>query len=67
MATGLIVGESLFGVVYAGIVAGTGSDSPLAIMGDGFESWAEILGVAVFVAILAGLYKWTRKLSSAAS
>ena len=67
MATGLIVGESLFGVVYAGIVAGTGSDSPLALMGDGFESWAEILGVVVFVAILAGLYKWTRKLSSAES
>jgi putative OPT family oligopeptide transporter len=66
MATGLIVGESLFGVVFAGIVAGSGSDSPLALVGEGFGSWAEILGVVLFVAVLAGLYKWTRKLSSAA-
>ena len=29
MATGLIVGESLFGVAFAGIVAGSGSDAPL--------------------------------------
>ncbi len=28
-ATGMIVGESLFGVVFAGIVAGSGTDSPL--------------------------------------
>jgi putative OPT family oligopeptide transporter len=65
MATGLIVGESLFGVVFAGIVAGSGSDSPLAIVGEGFENWAEILGVVLFVAVLAGLYKWTRRLSGA--
>jgi putative OPT family oligopeptide transporter len=64
MATGLIVGESLFGVVFAGIVAGSGSDAPLAIVGEGFENWAEILGVVAFVAVLAGLYQWTRKLSS---
>jgi putative OPT family oligopeptide transporter len=65
MATGLIVGESLFGVVFGGIVAGSGSDSPLAIVGDGFENWAEILGVVLFVAVLAGLYQWTRRLSGA--
>ncbi|MCW2559768.1 MAG: hypothetical protein JWP55_3732, partial [Mycobacterium sp.] len=67
MATGLIVGESLFGVVFAGIVASSGSDSPLAIVGDGFENWAEILGVVGFVALLAVLYRWTRRLSSADS
>jgi putative OPT family oligopeptide transporter len=61
MATGLIVGESLFGVVYAGIVAGSGSDSPLALVGDGWESWGEILGVVLFVAVVAGLYEWTRR------
>ena len=65
MATGLIVGESLFGVVFAGIVAGSGSDAPLAIVGEGFESWAEILGVVLFVAVVAGLYKWTRRLAGA--
>jgi putative OPT family oligopeptide transporter len=67
MATGLIVGESLFGVVFAGIVAGSGSDSPLAIVGEGFGSWAEILGVVGFVALLAVLYRWTRRLSVAES
>ncbi|MDP9168650.1 MAG: oligopeptide transporter, OPT family, partial [Actinomycetota bacterium] len=61
MATGLIVGESLFGVIFAGIVAASGSDSPLAIVGEGFESWAEILGVVAFVAVVAGLYRWTRR------
>jgi predicted metal-binding membrane protein len=61
MATGLIVGESLFGVVFAGIVAASGSDSPLAVVGKSFASWAEILGVVLFVAVVAGLYKWTRR------
>jgi putative OPT family oligopeptide transporter len=61
MATGLIVGESLFGVVFAGIVAASGTDSPLAIVGAGFANWGEILGVVLFVAVLAGLYKWTRR------
>ena len=67
MATGLIVGESLFGVVFAGIVAGSGTDSPLAIAGESFETWAEILGVVVFVALVAALYRWARRLSSADS
>lgn len=61
MATGLIVGESLFGVVFAGIVAASGTDSPLAVVGEGFASWAEIFGVVLFVAVVAGLYKWTRR------
>jgi putative OPT family oligopeptide transporter len=61
MATGLIVGESLFGVVFAGIVAASGTDSPLAVVGESFASWAEILGVVLFVAAVAGLYKWTRR------
>ena len=41
MATGLIVGESMFGVVFAGIVAASGSDAPLAIVGDSFENWVD--------------------------
>jgi putative OPT family oligopeptide transporter len=61
MATGLIVGESLFGVVFAGIVAGTGSDAPLAIVGKGFASWAVPIGLVMFVAVLVGLYRVTRR------
>lgn len=67
MATGLIVGESLFGVVFAGIVAASGSDAPLALVGEGFETWAEILGVVAFVAVVAGLYRWSRRLAGGGS
>jgi putative OPT family oligopeptide transporter len=63
MATGLIVGESLFGVVFAGIVAASGTDTPLAIVGKGFANWGEILGVVLFVGVIAALYKWTRRLA----
>ncbi|MBD0860647.1 oligopeptide transporter, OPT family [Gordonia sp. zg691] len=65
LATGLIVGEALFGVVFAGIVALTGDDSVLAIVGDGFEVWAKILGVIVFAATVAFLYSRISKLAAA--
>lgn len=57
LATGLIVGESLFGVAFAGIVAGSGSDAPLAIIAE----WggAVPLGLAAFVALIAALYLHT--------
>ncbi|ASR05335.1 OPT family oligopeptide transporter [Gordonia rubripertincta] len=65
LATGLIVGEALFGVVFAGIVAATGDDSVLAIVGDGFETWAQILGVIVFAGLVALLYDRIAKLAAA--
>ena len=64
MATGLIVGESLFGVVFAGIVAASGSDAPLAIVGDSFENWAIAIGVVLFVVTALALYQWTRRAAS---
>ena len=66
-ATGLIVGESLFGVVFAGIVAwaNRGSpvppiDAPLAVAGAGFAPIAEIAGPILFFAGVAWLYRRTR-------
>ena len=58
MATGLIVGESLFGVAFAGIVAATRSDSPLEVVKD----WpmAVPLGLILFAASIAYLYFKTR-------
>lgn len=56
-ATGLIVGESIFGVIYAGIVAGSGSDAPLAVVGADFEGPAMWIGVAVFIAMILWLYR----------
>ncbi|MBU9763558.1 oligopeptide transporter, OPT family [Mycobacterium sp. TNTM28] len=62
LATGMIVGESLYGVVFAGFVAGTGSDDPFAIFNnDG--TLAEVLGIVGFAAVLAWLYKRTQQIS----
>ena len=58
LATGLIVGESLFGVVFAGLVGATGSDAPLAIVGEDF-ALAIPVALAVFVGIIAWMYKRT--------
>jgi putative OPT family oligopeptide transporter len=59
LATGLIVGESLFGVIFAGIVAATGKDTPLALITP--YPWIELVSVIVFAAAALGLYAWTRR------
>ncbi|HEV7233057.1 MAG TPA: oligopeptide transporter, OPT family, partial [Sphingorhabdus sp.] len=60
-ATGLIVGESLFGVAYAGIVAGSGGDAPLAIVGEDFATIAEFGGALLFIGLLWWIYSRTRR------
>jgi putative OPT family oligopeptide transporter len=67
MATGLIVGESLYGVLFAGIVAATGEDDPLAIFPDNTGNLAEIIGVTLFAAVVWGLYKRARSVSKAST
>jgi putative OPT family oligopeptide transporter len=62
-ATGLIVGESLFGVLYAGIVAGSGSDAPLAVVGGSFEPIAMWGGALVFIVMLWWIYQRTRRVA----
>ncbi|MDE2302513.1 MAG: oligopeptide transporter, OPT family [Sphingomonadales bacterium] len=54
-ATGLIAGESLFGVFFAGIAAATGSPTPLAVVAA--QSWVAPAGLVVFAAMIAGLYR----------
>ena len=61
VATGLIVGESLWGVVYAGIVGFSGSDAPLALVPDSFAGAAQWLGVIIFTAIIVLLYRRARR------
>ncbi|WP_312714236.1 OPT family oligopeptide transporter [Corynebacterium flavescens] len=63
LATGLIVGESLFGVVNAGIIAAAGGASPLEIFPGGKLS--DIVGIILFVAGIALVYFWTRRRASA--
>jgi putative OPT family oligopeptide transporter len=61
LATGFIVGESIFGVLFAGVVAGSGSDAPLALVGESFEPTAIIVGLSLFVALIAYSYRRTRR------
>ena len=58
-ATGLIVGDSLFNVAFAGIVAGTDNPEALALVEVG--AWQMPLGVVVFAAAIMMLYGWTRR------
>jgi putative OPT family oligopeptide transporter len=55
MATGLIVGESLFGVAFAGIVAASGNDAPLALVAD--YGWGVPVTVLAFAATVTLLYR----------
>jgi putative OPT family oligopeptide transporter len=59
LATGLIVGESLFGVAMAGLVVSTGSDAPLAATAESFRPTALILAPLLFAALTAWLYRRT--------
>lgn len=64
MATGLIVGESLFGVLNAGIIAASGKSEPLGLLPEGFEPTATWLGPVVFAVVIAGCYQWVKKVSN---
>lgn len=63
-ATGMIVGESLWNVVFAGIVYESGTETPLALV-DGFEGPALVLGTLLFALVAGGLYRRTRRLHAA--
>ena len=65
-ATGMIVGESLFGVLYAGIVVVSGKGAPFALVGDNFATPALIGGALVFAVLIALLYRRTMTAVSAA-
>jgi putative OPT family oligopeptide transporter len=59
LATGLIVGESIMGVLYAGTVAVTRSDAPFALVAE--NPWAVPIGIVAFVVVVIGFYAWTRR------
>ena len=64
VASGLIVGESLWGVINAGLIVALASDAPIGIVGDDFvlAPWLGLLG---FVGALAWLYGWMLRKSRA--
>ena len=61
MASGLIVGESIIGVVIAAIVVFSGRESPLALVGKGFGPASVWIGGIAFVLVGAVLYRWVAR------
>ncbi|WP_019831745.1 OPT family oligopeptide transporter [Sphingomonas sp. PR090111-T3T-6A] len=64
MASGLIVGESLFGVAHAIPISITRLPKPLAVVGDGFETTAMVGGTLLFVAMLVLCYRKATRLGA---
>jgi putative OPT family oligopeptide transporter len=62
LASGLIVGESLLGVVFAAIVVFSGRAAPIALVGKDFAAASMWLGGAAFAAIVFVLYRWVEGL-----
>ena len=58
LASGLIVGESIIGVVISAIVVFSGVGAPLALVGPGFETAGRMMGGLAFAVITAVLYRW---------
>ena len=57
VASGLIVGESLWGVLNAGLIVGLSKDAPIGFVPEGFVL-APWLGVIGFLGLTAWLYGW---------
>jgi len=63
LASGMIVGEGLFGVAIAAVTVFSGKDAPLAVVGDSFAGTALWLGAIGFVVATALLYRWLGRVS----
>jgi putative OPT family oligopeptide transporter len=64
LASGMIVGEGLVGVLIAAIVAFSGKDFPLALVGDNFANNAALwVGGIAFVVVMIALYRWIEGLN----
>jgi hypothetical protein len=63
LASGLIVGESLLGVVFATIIAFSGNPAPIALVGKGFDTAGIWLGAIAFAALSYLLYRWVGRLA----
>jgi putative OPT family oligopeptide transporter len=57
VASGLIVGESLFGVLNAGLIVASSSEAPLGLVPASFRP-APLLGLVAFAALAVWLYGW---------
>jgi putative OPT family oligopeptide transporter len=66
LASGLIVGESLFGVILSAIIYFSHNGAPLALVPASFLVPSEIIGGIAFVALIALMYRWIARLAQKA-
>ncbi|MBS0556321.1 MAG: oligopeptide transporter, OPT family [Proteobacteria bacterium] len=66
LASGLIVGESLLGVIIAAVVAFSGNAAPLAVVGEAFATPSIWIGGIAFIAVTVVLYRWIARMGRAA-
>jgi putative OPT family oligopeptide transporter len=64
LASGLIVGESLFLVMTAGVIVSTNNEAPFAMLPEGSTWPAMLSGIAVFAVLTLALYSWVRNRSA---
>jgi len=67
LASGLIVGESVIGVVISAIVVFSAVSAPLALVGPGFETAGRIIGGVAFAATAIILYRWILRMATTRS
>lgn len=67
LASGLIVGESIIGVILSAIVVFSGKAAPLALVGPGFETAGIFIGGIAFTVIAFVLYRWILRMGAARS
>ena len=67
LASGLIVGESLLAVIFAGIVGFSGKQNPIALVGDSFVTPSIIVGGIAFAITVIVLYRWIIRMARAAA
>jgi putative OPT family oligopeptide transporter len=58
LASGLIVGESLLGVVFAAVIGFSGNATPIALVGSGFATASLWAGGIAFALLICLLYRW---------
>jgi putative OPT family oligopeptide transporter len=67
LASGLIVGEGIIGVVISALVVFSGKDFPISLVGPAYEKAGILIGGAAFVIIAFALYRWVLRMASARS
>ena len=64
LASGLVVGESLLGIVNSGVIVAANNPTPFAIVGANFAEAANIVAIVLFVLFTLYSYWWVSRQSN---